>query len=64
MSIWIRSYTRSAYRYPLARPGGTPGLAATDNWNQNPTPFKWHKTADDIFETMAAYLQRILQTGR
>ena len=34
-----------------------------DNWNDNPRPFTWHKTADQIFETMAAYLQRIPQTG-
>ena len=35
----------------------------TDNWNHNPRPFTWHKSADDIFETMASYLQRIPQTG-
>lgn len=34
-----------------------------DNWNQNPRPFVWHKTADDIFETMATYLQRIPNSG-
>ena len=34
-----------------------------DDWNRNPRPFVWHKTADDIFETMASYLQRIPQTG-
>ena len=28
-----------------------------------PAPFTWHKTADEIFETMASYLQRIPQTG-
>ena len=37
--------------------------AWTDNWNHNPRPFIWHKTADEIFETMASYLQRIPQTG-
>ncbi len=37
--------------------------AWTDNWNQNPRPFVWRKTADEIFETMASYLQRIPQTG-
>jgi len=35
----------------------------TDNWNHNPRPFTWHKSADDIFETMASYLQRIPQSG-
>ena len=34
-----------------------------DNWNDNPRPFTWRKTADQIFETMASYLQRIPQTG-
>ena len=37
--------------------------AWTDNWNDNPRPFTWRKSADDIFETMASYLQRIPQTG-
>ncbi len=37
--------------------------AWTDNWNQNPRPFVWRKTADEIFETMASYLQRIPQMG-
>ena len=37
--------------------------AWTDNWNQNPRPFVWRKTADDIFETMASYLQRIPHSG-
>ena len=37
--------------------------AWTAHWNHNPRPFVWHKTADEIFETMAAYLQRIPQTG-
>ena len=31
----------------------------TRNWNHEPRPFVWHKSADDIFETMASYLQRI-----
>ena len=31
----------------------------TDNWNDNPKPFVWHKTADEIFDTMAAYMQQI-----
>ena len=27
-----------------------------DSWNENPRPFVWHKTADEIFEGLAAYL--------
>ena len=37
--------------------------AWTDNWNNNPKPFTWHKTADDILETLATYLQRIPHSG-
>jgi transposase len=29
------------------------------NWNENPRPFVWTKTADEIFERLNAYLQRI-----
>jgi transposase len=28
-------------------------------WNENPRPYVWHKTADQILETLAAYCQRI-----
>ena len=35
----------------------------TDNWNHNPKPFVWHKTADEIFDTMAAYMQQIPHSG-
>jgi len=27
-----------------------------DTWNENPKPFIWHKTAEEIFESLAAYL--------
>ena len=37
--------------------------AWTDNWNNDPKPFTWHKTADDILETLATYLQRIPHSG-
>ncbi|RKS07451.1 transposase [Nocardiopsis sp. Huas11] len=30
-----------------------------DTWNENPRPFVWTKTAEEIFETIAAYLHRI-----
>jgi len=29
------------------------------NWNDNPKPFAWTKTADEILERLASYLQRI-----
>ena len=33
-----------------------------DNWNENPRPFKWHKTAEQILQNLARYLQRTNQT--
>jgi transposase len=30
-----------------------------ENWNQNPRPFAWTKTADEILERLASYIQRI-----
>jgi transposase len=29
------------------------------NWNDDPKPFVWHKTADQILDSLAAYFQRI-----
>ena len=34
-----------------------------NEWNKNPKPFTWTKSADDILETLAAYCQRILDSG-
>ena len=33
------------------------------NWNDNPKPFVWHKSADDILDSLAAYCQRINDSG-
>lgn len=33
--------------------------AWVDNWNQNPTPFVWHKSAEQILERLAGYRQAI-----
>jgi transposase len=30
-----------------------------DHWNTNPCPFVWRKTADEILDNLAGYLQRI-----
>jgi hypothetical protein len=32
--------------------------------NENPRPFVWAKSADDILETLAGYCQRVLGAGR
>jgi transposase len=34
-----------------------------DTWNQNPRPFTWTKTADQILERLARYLNRIPDSG-
>ena len=33
--------------------------AWTDHWNDNPTPFVWHKSAEQILERLAAYCAAI-----
>ena len=32
-------------------------------WNENPRPFVWHKTADEILDSLAAYCARISDSG-
>ncbi|MDQ6740327.1 MAG: IS630 family transposase [Actinomycetota bacterium] len=34
-----------------------------NEWNKNPKPFVWTKTADEILETLAAYCERITDSG-
>jgi transposase len=33
------------------------------NWNDDPKPYVWHKTADEILDSLAAYCQRINASG-
>ena len=33
------------------------------NWNDDPKPFVWHKSADEILESLASYCQRINDSG-
>jgi transposase len=33
------------------------------NWNDDPQPYVWHKTADEILDALAAYCQRISDSG-
>jgi len=33
------------------------------NWNDDPKPFVWHKTADEILDSLAAYCARINDLG-
>jgi hypothetical protein len=34
-----------------------------NQWNKNPKPFVWMKTADEILDTLTAYCQRINDSG-
>jgi hypothetical protein len=34
-----------------------------ENWNKNPKPFSWNKTADEILDSLARYLARISDAG-
>src|SRR5438128_1738162 len=34
-----------------------------ERWNDEPRPFVWHKTADQILENLAAYCERISDSG-
>jgi transposase len=34
-----------------------------DNWNVDPQPFVWHKSADEILDTLATYCERISDSG-
>ena len=36
--------------------------AWADAWNKNPTPFVWHKTAEQILERLASYCAAVNQT--
>lgn len=34
-----------------------------ERWNEDPKPFVWHKSADEILETLASYCGRISDSG-
>jgi hypothetical protein len=34
-----------------------------DTFNENPRPFIWTKTADEILDSVARFCQRTLETG-
>ena len=34
-----------------------------NEWNKDPRPFVWTKTADEILQTLAAYCERIIGSG-
>lgn len=55
---WLSAFTtkklqRSAHR--SVKELAADITAWVDNWNENPTPFVWHKTAEQILECLAGY---------
>jgi len=55
---WLRRGTHRSVRQLIAsiRTWAT-------NWNDDPKPFVCHKTADEILDSLAAYIQRIPDSG-
>ncbi|MBM0255705.1 IS630 family transposase [Micromonospora sp. 4G55] len=56
-----RKLRRSAHRSVAALEADV--TAWIEAWNADPKPFVWTKTADDILETIAAYCQRVNDSG-
>jgi transposase len=56
-----RMLQRSAHRTVAALAKDLNDWVAT--WNDNPRPFVWHKTADQILDSLSGYLQRISDAG-
>jgi transposase len=55
---WLR---RGTHRSPKELQNAIRAWAAT--WNDDPRPFVWHKTADEILDILASYCQRISDSG-
>ena len=56
-----RLLQRSAHRSVRALEADLREWTAT--WNENPRPFVWRKTADEILESLAGYCQRISESS-
>jgi Putative ATPase subunit of terminase (gpP-like)./Integrase core domain. len=52
-ALTTKKLQRSAHRSVKALAADIEAWAA--NWNENPTPFVWHKTADEILQRLAGY---------
>jgi transposase len=55
---WLRRGTHRSTRELVASIG-----TWITNWNDDPTPFLWQKTADEILNSLANYCQRISDSG-
>jgi transposase len=56
-----RKLRRSAHRSVIELEADIRGWI--NDWNNDPKPFLWTKTADQILETLAAYCSRIIDSG-
>jgi transposase len=59
--LTCRKLRRSAHRSVVELERDIRGWI--NEWNKNPKPFVWTKTADDILDTLAAYCTRINDSG-
>jgi transposase len=59
--LTTRKLRRSAHRSVIELERDIRGWI--NEWNNDPKPFVWTKTADDILETLAAYCTRISDSG-
>ena len=55
---WLRRWTHRSTKELEASINGW-----IDRWNDEPKPFVWHKSADEILGTLAAYCARISDSG-
>ena len=63
---WFAEITKKLIRRGVHRSVKALAKDITDwaeNWNKNPRPYVWTKTADEILNTLAAYCQRITDSG-
>jgi transposase len=59
--LTTRKLRRSAHRSVAELEADIRGWV--DAWNEDPKPFVWTKTADEILDNLAGYLQRINNSG-
>jgi len=55
---WIRRGTHRSVKELATSITGWVGT-----WNDDPRPYVWHKTADEIFDSLAQYCQQISESG-
>ena len=63
---WFAALTDevAAPRHPRLEPDLVDSIRTwISNWNEDPKPFVWHKTADEILDNLANYCERITDSG-